>query len=444
MISSLPAQLRGHCTELAWAVLLAMVFAAPAPALSSTPAKPNVLLIVADDLNNRLGCYGHSAIQSPNIDRLAQRSVRFDRAYCQFPFCAPSRTSFLSGRRIETLKVFNNHVPPPEVLARLKDIVYLPEQFHRRGYFTARIGKVGDGATVGRSEPLGRKLWALSQGPDGSGGGRGPDPVAGDGADLPDAQTARQVVALLEAKRDRPFFIAAGFLRPHEPFRVPQKHFDLYPPEKVVLPKGTRKGDATEEEMRRYIAGYHASISFLDAQVGLLLDALDRGRLWDSTIVVFFSDHGYQLGEHNRWSKPHPFEETCRVPLLVAVPGKPGDSSPRLVELVDLYPTLLQLCGLPLPDGLEGISLVPLLDAPQRPWKKAAFTTIGKTGTVSVRTERYRYIEEGPKRSRLYDHDADPQENTNVIDDPRHTKALAEIRQLLQAGWRAALPAGGQ
>jgi iduronate 2-sulfatase len=321
----------------------------------------------------------------------------------------------------------------------LKDIPYLPEHFQRHGYFTARVCKVGDGAIAGKATAVGRKLWDVSEGADGSGGGREPQPVAGTGADLPDPMTAVRVIQLLEEKRPKPFFIAAGFLRPHEPFRAPQKFYDLYPPDKIVLPKGQSK--KTDDEARAYIAGYCASISFMDAQVGLLLDALDRLKLWESTVVIFFSDHGFQLGEHNRWSKPHPFEECCRVPLLIAAPGKrSGAASPRLVELVDVFPTLAQLCGLPVPAGLEGTSMVPLLDDPQRPWKKAAFTTIGKDGSVSCRTERYRFIEDEPKRSQLFDHQRDPLESVNLAQEPNHAAVVAEMRRVIKEGWRSAQP----
>jgi uncharacterized sulfatase len=439
--------------------------------------KLNVLFIVSDDLNSCLHCYGHPTVRSPHIDRLAARGVLFQRAYCQFPLCNPSRTSFLSGRRPDATGVFTNAMPPR---TQLKDVVFLPEHFHQHGYFSARVGKIAherfeDAVTWDVSEMAEVARPAVLRRPPGeranpgiARGGEGQmqplvwEATPNSDADEPDGRTARSIARLMERNRDKPFFIAAGFHKPHLPFVAPKKYFDLYPPENVSLPQepaDVRKSvpaiafvnnpaddRLTAAQRRQAIAAYYACVSFVDAQVGVLLDTLDRLHLWDDTVVVFFGDHGFHLGEHgNLWRKRTLFEESVRVPLIVAVPGKKaGAVSPRLVEFVDLYPTLTELCGLKTPDGLEGTSFAPLLDDPQRPWKKAAFTQVNRPGNVmgrTVRNERYRYTEWGSEdRAELYDHDSDPHEYINLVRDSKHAAIVADMRRLLHDGWRKAQP----
>ncbi|MBI4603555.1 MAG: sulfatase, partial [Planctomycetes bacterium] len=296
--------------------------------------------------------------------------------------------------------------------------------------------KAREGA--GAREVVGKLAWRATDLPD---------------AEEPDGRAARRVVELLEAKRDRPFSIALGFHKPHLPFVAPRRYFEMHPPERFSLPREP-EGDLAdipraalthrpddlklpEADRRQAIAAYYAATSFMDAQLGAVLDALDRLRLWESTVVVFFGDHGWHLGEHGGlWRKMTLFEEAARVPLIVAAPGsKAGASSPRLVELVDLYPTLVELCGLPAPEGLEGRSFAPLLGDPTREWKRAAHTQVqrGKVMGRSVRTERYRYTEWGDGEAELYDHDADPREHRNLARDPAHAATAAEMRRLLPA-----------
>lgn len=437
-------------------VLLSLAWPAAVQAQEPT-RKVNVLFIGVDDLNTNLGCYGHPVVKTPNIDRLAARGVRFERAYCQYPLCNPSRTSLLSGRRPDTTRVYLDGVP---ARTHLEGVDLLPEYFHRFGYFTGQVGKIGGAARYDVSvkgkhvEKEGGPLkleWRATSNKD---------------EDEPDGYAARQVVRLLEQNKGKPFFIAAGFGKPHLPFVAPQKYFDLYPPDKIVLPQepadvrknvpaiafDRHKGDTilTQRQKQEATAAYYSCISFMDAQLGLLLDALDRLDLWDSTVVVLWSDHGFHLGEHGGlWRKAKLFEECARVPFIVAAPGKQqGAVSPRLVELVDLYPTLTQLCGLPLPKGLEGTSVVPLLEDPKQPWKKAAFIQVahGRQHDVmgrSVRTERYRYTEwdEGKQGLELYDHVNDPHEFVNLANDARHADTVAQMRQLLRDGWQKAAPA---
>ena len=438
------------------------------------PAHYNVLMIVADDLDNDLGCYGSPVVKSPNIDRLAAKGVRFDRAWCQYPVCNASRTSFLSGRRPDTTRVIDNTTPPR---THLKDAAFLPEHFRRNGYTTIKVGKIfhtGDAFEDPRSWDIDIRERKEAKNP----------PVAqilekGEGIvlnakdeDTWDGFVARKAAALMEqaSREAKPFFVAAGFRRPHIPYIAPKKYFDLYPPASltpraeppehvknippIALTYNLGSERLSEQRRRPVMSAYFASISFLDAQVGVLMETLERLKLRDQTVVVFLSDHGYHLGEHGGlWHKMTVFEQASRVPLIVAAPGKQPSVSRRLVELVDLFPTLAELCGLPKPEGLEGLSFVPLLAAPDRPWKRAAFTVVSHVGGVkgatnldptklgrTVRTERWRYTEWFDGSVELYDHDTDPYECANLASAPQQAQAMAELKQVLTGGWKAALP----
>lgn len=461
-----------------WLGLLCLALALPllAAGQRQRATRPlNVLLIIADDLNNDLGCYGHRVVRTPNIDRLAAHGVRFDRAYCQYPVCNPSRVSFLSGRRPGTTRIVDNVTP---TRAFLKDAVFLPQHFRQRGYRTMKVGKIfhtGDEfedpvswdadireTDEAKSPPASQLLKSPNR--------HGVVLNARD-EETWDGKVARKSIELLEqaARAGQPFFLATGFRRPHTPYIAPQKYFALYPLEQipvrtepvehlrdvpqVALTYGPDERKKSGDEWRHIIQAYYASISFMDAQVGVLLDALDRGRLWESTVVIFMSDHGYHLGEHGgMWHKMSLFEESARVPLIVAAPGyRSGTASARLMELVDLYPTLTELCGLPSPAELEGTSFVPLLEDPKRPWKPAAFTEVSRGGALTatvkldpakmgyaVRTARWRYIEWFDGSAQLYDHDRDPFEYRNLAGDPKHAQTVAEMKRLLRAQTNAA------
>lgn len=448
--------------------------------------KLNVLLIIADDQNCELGCYGNKTIHTPNLDRLASLGVRFDRSYCNYPVCNASRTSFLSGRYPDTTRIFGNGTQPRQALG--KDFQFLPEYFRAQGWFTAGIGKIAHGSFPDSikwdvfAEPMrgvdeDEKAAPAKRPRRGKKGApaAAEEPVpfgwqATDNKDEeePDGITARKVSKLLEDHKNGPFFIAAGFHKPHVPHTAPKKYFEMYPPDKMPLPmeptdhtRGIPKianppkyfPDLKENQERSIISHYLAASTFMDSQVGVVLETVDRLKLWDSTVVVFLGDHGWHLGEHGGfWAKMSVMEESARAPFIVVAPGRKAQAScARLVEFVDLFPSLCELCGVAQPDGLEGTSFVPLLDDPRREWKKAAFTVVsrgrGRNGESlgrSVRTERYTYNVWPDGSTQLYDHDSDAKEYFNLARDERHAKTVAEMAQLLQDGWKAARPADAQ
>jgi arylsulfatase A-like enzyme len=442
---------------------LAILLLAARP--QAAPAGPNVLFIAVDDLRPELGCYGHPAVKSPHVDRLAARAVRFDRAYCQYPLCNPSRTSILSGRLPTSTRVMENTT---WIRKAMPDVVTLPQRFRAGGYATLRTGKIFHG---GLDDD---KAWTEGGEPLNPPQPRTPEQnqqrarqsdrweAAEDETKLPDFRTAARAIELLEKHKDKPFFLAVGFVKPHSSYVAPKKYFDLYDASKISLPADfaprptvgpgvpqvalSGNGDAfigrdaTEAEARDFIRAYQACVSWMDAQAGRVLEALDRLGLREKTIVLFWGDHGYHLGEKGKWSKHNSlYEVGTRVPLLIAMPdGKNGGRvSPRTVELLDLYPTLVDLCGLPAVPGLEGRSLAPLLRDPEGSWDKPArsVTRRGRVFGRTVRTERWRYTEwaEGDRLlgAELYDSAGDPSESKNLAADPAHAAAVADLRKLL-------------
>ena len=446
---------------------------------SAVHAKPrNVLFIVSDDLNNFLGCYGHDEMTTPNIDRFAAQGVRFDRAYCQLPLCNPSRASFMTGCRPDTTTVYNNGKHFRE---KLPDILTMPQWFEKHGYDTARVGKIyhyGVPSQIGTSGKDDPASWQHVVNPYGRdkidehlltnytpdrGIGSALAWLAADGTDeeQTDGMIATEVIKLMQAKRDKPFFIAAGFFRPHVPSVAPKKYFDLYPLASVTFPDEPVEHLAqappaafwvnppnygiSEMERQLFKRAYLSTVSFLDTQVGRLLKAVDELGLADDTVVSFTSDHGWLLGEHGgQWQKQSLWEQSSRVPLMIRVPGAKGNGKacPRTVELIDLYPTFADACGLPTPPDVEGVSLMPLLNDPKHKWDRPAYTQTqrhaGKGETFmgrSVRTERWRYVEwaDGEKGKQLYDHDNDPLEYKNLADDPKHADTVKRLATLLES-----------
>jgi iduronate 2-sulfatase len=458
----------------------------------------NVLFIISDDLtNNALGCYGNQMAKSANIDKLAAKGVRFDRAYCQFPLCNPSRSSFLTGLRPDTTKVYENST---QFRKNIPEVQTLPQTFHKDGYFVARVGKMyhygvpGQIGTNGLDDPSswekvvnpkGRDtddedmIFTLTPNLKGSnrfGGTLSWLAAEGVDTDQTDGKIADEVIKLLESNKEKPFFLGCGFFRPHTPYVAPKKYFEMYPVDKIELPVvpekhresapapafGSSKKEQdtmTDDQRRQAIQAYFASTTFMDAQVGRVLDALEKLKLADKTIVVFISDHGYHLGEHGLWQKMSLFENSTRVPLIIYDPRSKGNGKAcsRTVELVDLHATLADLAGLTPPNGsnpkvpaVEGKSLKPLLNDPAAKWDKPALTQVSRgtptaTGEpvgknpwflgYSVRNERYRYTEwdSGKKGSQLYDYEKDSAELKNLFDDPAYTEVVKQMKALLPA-----------
>jgi iduronate 2-sulfatase len=440
---------------------------------TSAAEKLNVLFISVDDMNNDLGCYGHPLVQSPHIDRLAARGTRFDRAYCQFPLCSPSRTSLMTGLRPDTTTVFDLQ---KHFRTALPDVVTLSQRFGQEGYAVARVGKIyhyGNPGQIGTNGLDDDKSWQTRINPRGRdkdeenlltnhtpkrGLGSSLSFMRAEGADeeQTDGKVATEIIRLMEENKDRPFFLAAGFYRPHCPYIAPKKYFDLYPMAKIAVPRGPFPEMAgapefafastkpwpwfgvNELQLREAKQAYYATISFVDAQVGRLLDAVDRLKLADKTVIIFWSDHGYHFGEHGLVMKQSLFENSARVPLIIAVPGQKskGTASGRTVELLDLYPTLTDVCGIHAPAGLHGKSLRPLLDDPKAAWDRPAITQTqrGKnTMGYSIRTERHRYTEWAGAGRELYDYETDPNELKNLASDPAHAKLIEELAKRLRA-----------
>jgi iduronate 2-sulfatase len=452
--------------------------------VTKTGRRPNVLFIAVDDLSCGLGCYGDLIAKTPHIDRLAASGVRFDRAYNQLPLCNPTRASVMTGLRPDEIKVydldrhFRDEVP---------DVVTLPQAFQKAGYSTTRVGKIyhyNVPASIGTDGFDDPPSWQFTVNPKGRDKAdesliTNAEPnrkisaalswLAADGADeeQTDGMIATEAIKQMAAPKSEPFFLAVGFFRPHTPYVAPKKYFSLYPVEQLRLPFAPL-GDRNDIPVAAFAhncpisnynlppdvllsatQAYYACVSFVDAQVGRLLDTLDQLELADDTIVVFWSDHGYHLGEHGGiWQKRTLFEEGARAPLIVRVPGMSGNgqSSPRVVEFVDIYPTLASVAGIRAPADLSGRDLTPLLQDPIRTWEGHAITQVLRPADsrlttpvmgCSIRSERYRYTEwaEGEHGSELYDHHADPNEFNNLAVDPdsKSRRVMERLRPLLRA-----------
>jgi len=451
------------------ALVAARMTATPPPRAPLRAAgRPNVLLMILDDLSVRLGSYGHDVL-SPNIDRLAAKGRRFARAYAGVSECSPSRTSFLTGWRPERLRVWGNRT---RLFPSIESATPLHELFKANGYFTARAGKVFHQSY----DPLFKwdQVVDLGELPEDEADEPTQEPGSIDlsrwfaatnlaDSDEPDGRRAELVVRLLASQRDKPFFIAVGFSKPHLRWVAPKKYFDLYKPESLAIVEDpfddlddvprialahaalTRPGLLEtgnplefEEPTRRLLtAAHHATVSFVDAQVGILLDALDRQKLWDNTIVILLGDHGFHLGEHRvLWRKDTLFEESLQTPLIIAAPGLPAPGVPTsaLTELTDLYPTVAELAGLSVPDGIDGRSLVPYLQKPTLAGPVAAYSfrdcataALGRT----VRTAQYRFTEWPDGARELYDLAADPGERHNLAAEPARGAQLEKLVTLL-------------
>ncbi|HWI57657.1 MAG TPA: sulfatase [Bacillota bacterium] len=453
------------------AVLTALGWLAAFGAPAASPTNLNVLLILSDDLRDTVGCYGNKAVKTPNIDRLAARGVRFERAYAQYPVCNPSRTSFMTGLRCEQTHLVENNVM---FRSRLPDIVTMPQLLRQHGWHAVSYGKiyhVGEAAgevragwmDVGKSWDEAKMFQPTPAGRQGIvrdlTGGKltwcKVGEMEGTDEDQPDGQNASATIAAIEQQTaaGKSWFIGAGFHRPHDPFLVPKKYFDLYPPGALKLyhdpadmtpaPRlsitdwGFGKAFAafTEQDKLDFQRGYYAGVSFTDAQVGRLMDTLDRLKLWDRTIVIFAGDNGYHHNERGWWNKNTLFERSCHVPLIVCAPGaKAGGACRGLVELLDLYPTVADYCGVSAPHTLAGRSLRPLLLDPSRPGKDAAFSMVARGQNQygqTVRTDRWRYTRWTDGTAELYDELNDREETRDLSHDPKQAGTIADLQKHL-------------
>jgi len=470
------------------AVVIGSLFASTASTSSPAVAKPkyNVLFIISDDLRPELGCYGNSMIKTPNVDGLAAKGTRFDHAYAQFPLCNPSRTSILNGRYPTQTGVMDNN---SYFRAKHPDYVTLPQYFQKNGYATLRTGKIFHGGiddqvswTEG-GEPVDQNIVNRPPSPVATGQGARetgdeevePQPnrparaaasdrfvvLEGDGESFGDYKIANRAIDFLDKYKDKPFFLAVGFNKPHSPPTAPKKFFDLYDVNKIPLPVDFnthpvapagfpdisiphRNADlfvgreSSPDQAREMIRAYYASTSFMDAQVGRVLAELDRLKLRDNTIIVFWGDHGYHLGEKGKWSKAYSLWDVgLRVPLIMDIPGGKPQVTERVVQLLDFYRTLADLSGLPPPPPeIQGRSIAPLLRNPKAVWDRPSYAVVqfqGKFGE-SVSTERWHYVEwdKGEAGSMLLDSVADPRELKNLSSDPSRAPIVRRMKELLQ------------
>jgi len=458
-----------HRVILGLAVLLGACFT-PAAAAAD---KPNVLFIIADDLTaEALSCYRKGTAATPAVDGLASRGTRYTRAYCQFPVCGPSRASFMSGYYPHGSGTMGYESGRKQIGP---DRLTWTQHFAKHGYHTARVGKIfhmgvpGDieRGSDGADDPVSWHERFNSQGPEwkarGDGellennrdgklpvkGGNTLELVKADGDDLAhaDGKTAQKACELLKKYKTngKPFFLAVGFVRPHVPFVAPRNYFEPYPWKDVTLPKKvagdwddipkaginyktSRNLDLDEEREKKAIAAYFASVAYLDAQVAKVLDTLKEEKLDQNTVVVFTSDHGFHLCEHDFWMKVSLMEESARVPLIVAVPGKKPGVCNTFAELVDLYPTVSEVCGLPIPEQIQGKSLAKTLDDPKHAVRDAAFCVNG--GSFLLRTDRWAYIRhgrDGQNGKQLYDMEKDARQYTNLAGVPEYAAALKDM-----------------
>ena len=408
--------------------------------------KYNVVFMIVDDLRPMLGCYGISEMHTPNIDSLAGKGTLFNRAYCQYPLCNPSRASILTGLRPDTTKVHDNS---SDYKVTIPDAVDMNQHFMKHGYNTYTIGKVKHYPAPFTHGPSWKALNVSDD-------------------ELSDGKTAAQTENLLTKIKDQLFFLSVGFDKPHLPFHVPRTYYQLYDLNTFRLPVTSNYPNMaptisenkidlfrlyqdipsgsepiSAEKTIELIRAYAASTSYMDAQVGRVLRQLDNLGLTEKTVVVFCGDHGFHLGEHGTWRKNTLFEIGVRSPLIINVPGQQPCQTNALVELVDIFPTLCDACELPTPTELEGVSLIPTIEQPTQPLKSAAFSYLTRSGakSVSMRTDRYRYTEwgrDGKFGRELYDYNTDPHEKVNIVDLSEKAGIVEELSKRLRAGWKEA------
>ncbi len=445
-----------------------------------TAAEPyNVLFIISDDLTpTALSCYGNEVCHTPNIDAIADKGTLFTHAFCQGTYCGPSRASFMSGYYPHATGVLGYKNPRPQI----GDRAMWAEHFKNNGYYSARVSKifhmgVPGGIEKGDNGADDAACWTErfnSPGPEWDAPGDGetlennPDgkkPAVGgntfvvveaDGDDLvhSDGKTAAKAVELIKKHQDEPFFLGVGFVRPHVPFVAPRSYYPPFKPySKMELPE-KRDGDWDDipkaginyktsvnmkmdiRRQKKAVGGYYASVAFMDAQVGKVMTALKEAGLEDKTIVIFTSDHGYHLGEHDFWAKVSLRDESAGVPLIISVPGKKPAVCHSLTELLDLYPTVSKLCGLEVPDRLQGKDISRMLDDPNHKVRDAAFSVAPMRKGFLLREEKWAYIqynEDASSGVELFDTEKDPQQFTNLADLPQYAKLVTEFKGKLAA-----------
>ena len=487
MSSRLNGPVKTSATQGYSILALALLLAIPHLALADSAAhtvKPNVLFLCVDDLRPELGCYGKASLKTPNIDKIATQGTVFENAFCQIAICMPSRVSVLSGYRPETItsgKIESEEFP--------KGMIPLPQLFRNEGYTAVSIGKIfhynDDGTqfwdrkyTDTFHEQAAHHGWCSGYQLDANknnfanygrsltrkGGDKLPRPASVERSNAPDeaypdgiiAKTAIEELKKLKAG-GKPFFLATGFYRPHLPFAVPQKYWEMYKRDDIHLPLNSapvidgvtkydwnelrrygdipNKGPLSEEKAKELIHGYYASVSFSDAMIGKVLHELKSLGLDKNTIIVLWGDHGWNLGEHGWWCKHTNYETSTHTVMLASAPGmKKNIRTEALVELIDLYPSLCELAGIKAPAYLEGTSFVPLMKNPKQPWKKAVFSIFGAR---TIRTKEYRLIKHRKSGAiELFDHKIDPGETRNVAEKPQYEEIKKELLKQLDAGWK--------
>ncbi len=456
---------------LCFSIFLQLLASTWIPAQKLPIQKKNVLFILVDDLNADMSTYEHPLVKTPNLDKLAKQGIKFNKAYCQFPLCNPSRASMLNGLRPDTTQVFGNNTYFRDILPTA---ITMPMFFKNNGYITGRFGKGFHGVKSKNKEiktiedepawdqivyPPKTHIYVKEKLTDYTPGrdiAATLNFLAADEIEdkdmLPDMELADSAVKALEKVKDKPFFFLLGLHRPHSPYIAPKKYFNMYNIKDIKLPDEP-EDDLNDvppvalwtnppywnvndpEKRKEVIRAYYACVSYMDDQMGKVLNALDRLDLTKNTVIVFVSDHGYNLSEHKQWMKQSLFEKCARVPMVIALPNAKvkGKVSEGIVEMVDLYKTVADACGLKAPAYIEGKSLMPLLNNPNAAWDYPAYTQVARKGLMgrSIRNQRYRYTEWGNKGAELYDYTKDPKESNNLVKDPAYAAIIAEMKQLL-------------
>lgn len=454
---------------------LCLIFGGAVSHIYASSKSMNVLFITIDDLRPELASYKTDGIITPHIDRLAAMGLQFNAAYCQYPVCNPSRSSFLTGLRPDKLEIFANRVA---LRNKWPELVTLPQLFRNNGYFTAGLGKLlhmgtdANGKQTFFRDDASFDYFFDARGKEPEIGSKGEERKLGDGTvrwarwraakgndgAQADGMLAIEAIRLLKENRKKPFFIGIGFHKPHDPFVAPKKYFDLYPLDEITLavdpsdrvpllkhalPDSYNFETFTDRDRREFKRAYHACISFVDAQLGKVFAAMDRLKLWDNTIVVLLGDHGYHLGEHGWWNKVTVFDIGARVPLVMWVPESAGmgAETEAVVELLDLYPSLVDFCNLKAPHELQGESLRPIVENPSVDWQKPAFTQVVRDEVdmgFSVRYGDWRFTQWGQNGSgglELYNVIKDKEGYYNYANDPEYAAILERLQRVLKKGY---------